>query len=47
MIAVEEHTLLFDLGSLHGGLQNSICFSGTLKARISRELLPQKRLCLA
>jgi len=32
MIAVEAHTLLFDLGSLHGWLQKSICFTGTLKA---------------
>lgn len=32
MIAVEAHPLLFDLGSLHGRLQKSICFTGTLKA---------------
>ena len=32
MIAVETHTLLFDLGSLHGWLQKSICSTGTLKA---------------
>lgn len=44
MIAVETHTLLFNMGSLHGGPQNSICFTGSLKARNSREL-PPKRDC--
>lgn len=43
-IAVETHILLFNLGSLHGGLQNSICFTGSLKDRNSREL-PPKRDC--
>lgn len=32
MIAVEAHTLLFDLGPLNGWLQKSICFTGTLEA---------------
>lgn len=43
-IAVEAHTLLFDLDSLHEGLQKSTCFTGTL---LAGELPSPMRLCLA